>query len=295
MKEKLIIEKLDDKKKEILEIKGLKSLKFCYFCFSYNIANVWKEKSLNELIEEIKDYLKIKNLKTGEEKKVKNIILLNEPEFKNNEKGYLNFEVENTYLIKIPYLVEICPHCKKVQGTYHEAVIQFRGVSKEIIKEFSEELIKKEVFTKDAIEKKEGIDVKVTDKRVARNLAKKFAKKYGLEFKLTTKLITYNHEKGKEVYRDFILLRQLPKTKFVYYKGNFWLKKEDSLINLESREKIKLPKASEMEEVEVEELEKINEDKEGAYFMDKEFNVHYFKAKKVLKLRRGNEERYYVV
>jgi len=294
MKEKPIIEKLNSENKKILEIKGLKSLRFCYFCFSYNIANIWKEKSLEDLVEEIKDYLKIKNLKTNKEEKVEDIALLNEPEFKNNEKGYLTFKIKEDYLVKIPYFVEICPHCKKSQGTYHEAVIQFRGVSEEIIKEFSEELIKKEVFTKDAIEKKEGIDVKVTNKRVARNLAKKFAKKYGLEFKLTTKLITYNHEKGKEVYRDFILLRQLPKTKFVYYRGSFWIKKKNSLINLDNNEKIKLPKAKEMEEVEVEELEKINEDKEGAYFMDKEFNIHYFKAKKVFKLKRGSEEKYYL-
>ncbi len=295
MSSKIVIEPLENVKNEKQEliIRGIKKIKFCYFCFSYNIANVWKKKEWTELVDEIKDFIKLRNLKTLEEEEIEHISLITQPEFKNGYFGYLTFEINRSYLLKIPYTVEICPHCKKSQGTYHEAIIQFRNVDNKIIREFAEELMKKEVFTKDAVEKDGGVDVKVTNKKIAKSIAKKFASKYNLEFKLTSKLITYNHEKGKKVFRDYILLRGVPSSKFVYYRGDFWINNGNFLVLINKKEKIKFPSSKEVEEVEIEELKKISEDKEGGYFMDKDYNIFYFKAKKVLKLKRGNEEKFY--
>jgi NMD protein affecting ribosome stability and mRNA decay len=288
---------IPNEKKEI-KIKGLNSLKFCYLCESFNINNKW-----NQDFQKIFDFLKENTIlidkKKGKEFKLREIIPLEDLKLVYSQRFTwplkLIFENGDEYVVEIEYFVTICEQCKKSEGTYHEAVIQLRGVNKEILTELVQELVKKEVFIKERVDKKEGIDLKVSNKRAARSISQKIAKKYGLELKLTSKLITYKHDKGKEVYRDFILLRTVPKD-FVYYKGKFWVIKNNKLVDLENKEKIPLPQDSSLlEKVDVEKLEKISEDREGSYFMDKEYNTYYFKAKEAYKLQRGQENAFYLI
>jgi len=285
---------IPNEKKEI-RIKGLNSLKFCYLCHSFNIQNKWKQ-DFEKLLDYLKENTFLIDKKKGLEIKVSEIEPLEEIKFvySQKEKWPLKLKFgDKEYIIELDYFVSICDHCKKSEGTYHEAVIQLRNLDEKIIRELAEELVKKEVFIKERIDKKEGIDLKITDKRAARSIAQKLAKKYGLEYKLTSKLITYKHDKGKEVYRDFILLRGLPQD-FVYYKGSFWIIKNNKLIEVESKKTEKIPEdKSLLDKVEVEKLKKIGKDKEGYYFMDKEYNTYYFKAKEVYKLQRGQEKKFY--
>jgi len=285
-----------NEKKEI-KINGLNSLKFCYLCLSFNIKNKWK-KDIEKLLEYLKENTFLIDKKKGLETKVNEVEFLEEIKFTYSKKDNLPLKLkfgDKEYIVELEYFVSVCEHCKKSEGTYHEAVIQLRGINEKIMRELVEELIKREIFIKERIDKKEGIDLKVTDKRAARSIAQKLAKKYGLEYKLTSKLITYKHDKGKEVYRDFILLRDVPKD-FVYYKGRFWIVKNNKLIEIEGKEIERMPEdKSLLDKVEVEKLEKIGKDKEGFYFMDKEYNTYYFKAKEVYKLKRGQEKKFYLV
>lgn len=290
MVKKIVIEKLT-KDKEQLKIKGVNIIKFCSFCFSYNVSNKWKEKELEDLMNELKTFFYIvdKNLIT---KKINTIEIIKEPTIKGGYKDYLELLIENKFLVKIPYIVEMCPNCKKAQGLYHEIVLQFREVDEKIIREFLEEIGEKQIFVKEISGKNEEVDIKLTHKKIVREIAKKFSKKYGLEFKYTRKLITFDHERSKNVYRDFILLRQLSDTSFFYYKGYFWKREGNYLINLENKEKIKIPSFKDLKEVEVEELEKISESKDLNCFMDKEYNTYFFKANKVIKLKYGQKEKF---
>jgi len=288
---------IPNEKKEI-KIKGLNNLKFCYLCFSFNIKNKWN-KAFQNLLNYLKENIVLIDKKRGLEFKLKELVPLEEVKFVYSQRFSwplkLKFENNEEYKINLDYFVSVCDQCKKSEGTYHEAVIQLRNIDENLLRELVEELVKKEVFIKERIDKKEGIDLKVSDKRIARSIAQKLAKKYNLEFKLTSKLITYKHDKGKEVYRDFILLRKLPEN-FVYYKGKFWIIDNNKLIEVNTQKKEELPKdKSLLEEVEVEKLEKIGEDKDGSYFMDSEYNTYYFKAKDVYKLQRGQEVTFYLI
>ena len=287
---------IPNEKKEI-KIKEINNLKFCYFCNAYNIKNKWKNKSIEDLLEEIRENTILIDKKKGEEYKAANVELLDEIKFVYPFRGSVpvkfTFENGDEYIVELEYLTTICEECKKSEGTYHEAVIQLRGVSEEVLKELVKGLVEKEVFIKERVDKKEGIDLKVTNKKVARSLAQKLAKKYKLDYKLTSKLITYKHDKGKEIYRDFILLRKVPRD-FVYYNGKFWRIENNKLVDIEGKERIPLPKDKTLlEEVKVTELEKISEDKDGAYFLDEDYETLYFPAKKVLKLERGQDKAYF--
>lgn len=93
-----------------------------------------------------------------------------------------------------------CDKCARKSS--YKALIQLRGGLEpdfDKLKEWDE-------WIKEVIRKKEGWDIKFTDKNKAYSYAKKIRKQYKTEFKITSKLVTQTKD-GKKIYRPTFLLR----------------------------------------------------------------------------------------
>ncbi|MEM7819568.1 MAG: NMD3-related protein [Candidatus Aenigmatarchaeota archaeon] len=101
----------------------------------------------------------------------------------------------------------LCQTCKKLSGSYYEAVFQVRDEPEKImnkIKEISDNIIVS------GIEKtKNGYNIKFIDKKQAANLANRLRKYFSV--KETYKLI--GEKKGEKLYRNYYAIR--PKNKLI--------------------------------------------------------------------------------
>ena len=122
----------------------------------------------------------------------------------------LLFEVECHQLqkeVKIEVKEEkgICRYCSLRLSSYWEAILQIRGRKEGILKEI-EEMLKKEkhklAFISRIVELKNGFDIYLGSKKVARRIAKKFEKE--AKIKITRKF--YGFRQGRRIYKDTILV-----------------------------------------------------------------------------------------
>ena len=182
----------------------------CPHCGSIKIRNRWKDLNMEDALQEII----IKNLRFlhppdgytldinhGEiEGEFDAVVEFNitYQDLKIQEKKMVNFSIK----------YESCPRCNRYFGNYFEAIIQLRGMRKNEISEVVEYLHErvnyyakknKNLFVNREVEKKEGWDFYISDKREAKKIARDFGKKYGAILKESPHLT--GRKDGKNLYR----------------------------------------------------------------------------------------------
>ncbi len=109
-----------------------------------------------------------------------------------------------------------CPDCSKGPD-YVEATIQLRSRYIESFWEEALDIAEKVVES----ERKRGVhvlvkvkdsDLEFSNKKAAERVAREIADRFGVSVKKTRKLVTYDHEKGRKIYRITLLVR-LPQVK----------------------------------------------------------------------------------
>ncbi len=93
----------------------------------------------------------------------------------------------------------------------HQAILQLRNPSKEIIR-FTEAELEKNAWTKvnEVVDVENGLDYYLTDKDEAVKIARRLRTKFGGEFLVSPKLYTYDAQTGKRIYRLAVLFRYYP-------------------------------------------------------------------------------------
>jgi len=116
-----------------------------------------------------------------------------------------DFQLEKEIEVELKEEKGICRYCSLRLSNYWEAILQIRGRKGEILKEI-EEILKKEkhklAFISRVVELKNGFDIYLGSKKIARKIAKKFEKE--AELKITRKF--YGFKQGRRIYKDTILV-----------------------------------------------------------------------------------------
>jgi len=113
--------------------------------------------------------------------------------------------------VQLIFLKTICRECSLEFSKYYETKIQLRGKKLELIlkeiETFLERLRDKErlAFISEMKELKEGIDLYIPSKSIARKIVNFLKKKYKIKTKISRTL--WGLESGKRVYKDTILVR----------------------------------------------------------------------------------------
>lgn len=92
---------------------------------------------------------------------------------------------------------------------YYQAIIQIRPKDKEILAYVRKQVKKKGAEISKEVFHNFGIDVYVTDQKVARNIGQKLKKAFKGELKITKKIFTRNRQTSRDVYRGTVLFRRI--------------------------------------------------------------------------------------
>ncbi len=117
--------------------------------------------------------------------------------------------------LEIPLKKTQCPVCSRIHGEYWEAKIQIRGprdkqeIALSDIKSLIGSISKKDVRAKIFRIKyrKEGVDVFLGSKKIAKDLVKRLRSKFHAEIKRTRKLTGEDVYKGKRIYKETYSVR----------------------------------------------------------------------------------------
>ncbi len=190
-------------------------LPVCVHCGRVKVGGKWYEPS--EAI--LKKYMKSR-MKTDLEKPD---LILDHISVKNSGielKVKICGLIENSHIcldrdLYIKFLKTQCPVCAKMKGDYWEVKIQIRGPrekQQEVLNDM--EKLAESISMKDARarvirvrEIKEGIDVYVGSKKIARDLVKRMKNKFHAEIKRTRKLTGEDAHKGKRIYKETFSVR----------------------------------------------------------------------------------------
>ncbi|MFH1229426.1 MAG: NMD3-related protein [Candidatus Aenigmatarchaeota archaeon] len=97
----------------------------------------------------------------------------------------------------------ICSECSNRLGGYYETVLQLRGnVTKTILNFLDDEIKEKSYYSVKAV--RNGYDLYVGDKNVARSLAAYLSKKY--KFKISKSYRLHTRKEGVDVYKTYIFI-----------------------------------------------------------------------------------------
>ncbi len=164
-------------KKEIFNIKDF-GLVICDLCGSFYSDRKWHEKE--DIKDVIKEHIK-KRIQAEAGARIKKIGI----DFKTAGNRYitkvlvegvlhgLQKKEEKNLIVTTKYIK--CINCSKMLGGYYEAVIQVRGEDAEKIMEYIEKILPKDSVTR--IEKrKEGYDIKLMNKGIAKKIARIFGR-----------------------------------------------------------------------------------------------------------------------
>lgn len=210
-------------KNDILEGFKETSIELCKECDSIK-TNRWMRKAHEEsILRFLKD-----NVKAKKGTYIENInVEYERPTFEEkgrettNAKIQLTAEVDGNelnleYDMPIEWILNICPHCQKMNSGYFEGNLQirprdhpyFEDVLEYIGKEV-QKVAKDGVKIADIEELKEGVDFFLTNKRYMKILAGKIVDKFGGHMKSTAKLFSEDHQTSKQIFRSTILVRLL--------------------------------------------------------------------------------------
>lgn len=91
---------------------------------------------------------------------------------------------------------------------YYQAIIQIRPKDKEILAYVRKQVKGKGAEISKEVYHKFGIDVYVTDQKVARNIGQKLKKAFKGELKISKTIFTRDRQTSKDVYRGTVLFRR---------------------------------------------------------------------------------------
>lgn len=92
---------------------------------------------------------------------------------------------------------------------YFEAIIQIRPRDVEILSFINNQIKKRgNVFISKIVDKKEGVDLYISDQRFARSIGKKLKESFKGELKTSRKLHSRNMIKSKNIYRVTVCFRK---------------------------------------------------------------------------------------
>ncbi len=154
---------------------------------------------------------------------------------------YGDLKAKVTHLIEFHVKYESCPRCNRFFGNYFEAIIQLRdmreGEEKKIL-DFTYGRIEhyarknENLFLTKEVEKKEGWDLYLSDKKEAKKIAKEICHKYGATLKESPQIA--GRKDGRDLYRVTYAVRFPPYRigDIVEIEGNYYVVEEisDSFI-----------------------------------------------------------------
>lgn len=91
---------------------------------------------------------------------------------------------------------------------YYQAIIQIRPKDKEILAYVRKQVRKKGAEISKEVFHKYGIDVYVTDQKVARNVGQKLKKAFKGELKITKKIYGKDRQTSRDIYRGTVLFKR---------------------------------------------------------------------------------------
>ncbi len=177
------------RKKEGIEEEEIR-VKVCPTCGRMKIKQ-WREFSLSTVARHLKKRYGRTFTPVGEED---NSILFASPEGEE---------------IRVDIVYEQCPACARMAGGYYESVIQVRGRKREEAEERVMQLLLSEKdpfsFVSKTERRKEGVDIYVGSRKVARKVARVMRKRYGAVVKYSfTQVGTRD---GRPLFRETVLIR----------------------------------------------------------------------------------------
>lgn len=188
--------------KKILLVKLPKKISFkeCKRCNDIKFKGKWQKLNIEKIIKgKVKVSGKIRKMKLTEMDNKIEVTFFIEPSDSRKIK-------KETFIVEIQINKTTCGLCSRKAGGYHEAIIQLRGFPENVINfvdMYMEKFKKKKTFY--FLEKvKNGFDIKLENKLVARNLSKKIQEKFDCKVKESFKLVT--RKRGKDVYKLIILI-----------------------------------------------------------------------------------------
>ncbi len=119
-----------------------------------------------------------------------------------------DINAEEIHYTTVDIHYESCPRCNRFFGNYFEAIIQLRGMRENEVREilnFVYERIEhhakknENLFLTKEVEKREGWDLYLSDKREAKKIAREVCQKYGASLKESPQIA--GRKDGKDIYR----------------------------------------------------------------------------------------------
>jgi len=200
----------------------------CNYCGAYKISKQWIEQKPRTLLEAVtralldtlarrmKPVEGIENIWVGDIEPLEPVETYGEYRFRIPVKGVSGngVELEKDYIVTVRVSAGICPSCIKRKVGYHEALVQIRGLGgvleereREKIVSFLDRLpprLQEQVV--DIEEKKEGIDLMVSDHASARIIASKLSHVF-LGKKIETYSLVGRRSDGKRLGKLTISVR----------------------------------------------------------------------------------------
>ncbi|MDP2907985.1 MAG: NMD3-related protein [Nanoarchaeota archaeon] len=92
---------------------------------------------------------------------------------------------------------------------YYQAIIQIRPKDKEILAYVRKQVKKKGSEISKEVFYKYGVDVYVTDQKVARNIGQRLKRAFKGELKITKKIFSRDRQTSRDIYRGTVLFRRI--------------------------------------------------------------------------------------
>ena len=211
---------------ELVEVKEKGSIQICSVCEAICRKSKWidkkeglEEKVILELIEEgLKIHDDVKEMSWGFtleniDTKVMNI----KCEFEGNIKGK---KIIENRMVEVQIVREICDVCRKKSGGYYAGEIQIRastrkptGVEKNRSIEIANDVVNRRTllgdrndFISKIVEKKEGIDIRISTSKLGQKISKSIVEELGGSISTSETLVTEDRD-GNRVYRISYLVR----------------------------------------------------------------------------------------
>jgi len=182
----------------------------CPHCHAIKFGGKWERVPINEAIKRIVD----KNLKFLYEHDSYSLACnydSTEGEFEvevDVNVKYRDLNVTEHHVVRFELRYESCPRCNRYYGNYFEAILQLRGLRKEEqfeVLEYAHNRVayhsrkNEDLFLTKEVEKKEGWDLYLSDKKEAKKIARELCHKYGASLKESPQIA--GRKDGQDIYR----------------------------------------------------------------------------------------------
>ncbi len=187
----------------------------CPHCHSIKLGSHWERISLKDAVKsEIERNMDV--LHEYDECKISIEYEDNKAEVTVNI-TYGDLKTQEIFEVSVATKYESCPRCNRFFGNYFEAIIQLRDMREGEVEEILnyvydriEHYARKNenLFLTKAVEKREGWDLYLSDKREAKKISREICKKYGATLKESPQIA--GRKDGRDVYRVTYAVRFPP-------------------------------------------------------------------------------------